>query len=324
MRWLLLLVLVPLLACESRVIVTRTPSPQGESAPPRASGSASSSATASPTPAKVALRPVPSVTPVSRLVSYERGGDIGQTSLRFLLTDDGRVVTEDTRGDLVQRKLTPSGAAAMVLRAIETGLFDKDANYGREPVPGTTPPGRGTTVLILVVANGPREVRVSVEPTGQPDDEFYQRSATREKLTALARGYEDLSWVAAGQWAEATPQPYRPAFHRLFVLTQPYVAPGAPPDADAIWPFLPPIGDVGDPVFSSGTATAWRCAVLVDDDARTLGAALERAGAISRYIPGSPVTTAALAWRGTGSLRLQLSPLLPYERATCAGTPPPF
>jgi hypothetical protein len=324
MRWLLVVLLVPLLACESRVIVTRTPPPQGQSASPRASGSASSSATASPTPTKVALRPVPSVTPVSRLVSYERGGDVGLPSLRFLLTDDGRVITEEAGGDLVQRKLTPSGAATMLLQAIETGLFERDASFGRDALPGTTPPAHGVTVLIFVVANGTREVRVSVVPTGQPDDEFYQRSATRDKLTALARGYEDLSYVTASQWAEATPQPYQPAFHRLFVLTQPNAAPGAPPDADAIWPFLTAIGDVGDPVFGGGTATAWRCAVLVDDDARTLGAALERAGAISRYTPGSPVTTAALAWRGTGSLRLQLGPLLPHERATCAGAPPPL
>lgn len=325
MRWLLLVLLVPLLACESRVIVTRTPPPQGESSSPRASGSASSSSTALPTPAKVALRPVPSVTPASRLVSYERGGDVGQPSLRFLLTDDGRVITEEAGGDLVQRRLTPSGAATMLLQAIETGLFERDANFGRDALPGTTPPAHGATVLIFVVANGARDVRVSVVPTGQPDDEFYQRSATRDKLTALARGYEDLSWVAAGQWAEATPQPYQPAFHRLFVLAQPNVAPaGAPPDADAIWPFLTPIGDVGDPVFGGGTATAWRCAVLVDDDARAFGDALARAGAISRYAPGSPVTTTALAWRGTGSLRLQLSPLLPHERATCAGAPPPL
>ena len=324
MRWLLLAFLVPLLACESRVIVTRTPSPQGGSSSPQASSSASSSSTARAT-AKVALRPIPSVTPVSRLVSYERGGDVGQPTLRFLLTDDGRVITEEAGGDLIQRKLTPSGAATMVLQAIQTGLFDKDANYGREPVPGTTPPAHGATVLIFVVANGTREVRVSVVPTGQPDDEFYQRSATRDKLTALARGYEDLSWVPASQWAEAAPQPYRPAFHRLFVQVQPNVAPaGAPPDADAIWPFLTPIGDVGDPVFGGGTATAWRCAVLVDDDARAFGDALARSGAISRYAPASPMTNTALAWRGTGSLRLQLGPLLPHERATCADAQPPL
>lgn len=284
MKWLLLVLLVPLLACESRVIITRTPSPQsgGPSSP---GSSAAPSSTPSPTPAKVALRPIPSVTLPSRLLSYERGGDIAQTSLRFLLTDDGRVVTEDAGGDLVQRKLTPSGAAAMVLRAIETGLFERDANLGRDPLPGTTPPAHGTTVLIFVVANGTREVRVSVAPTGQPDDEFYQRSTTRERLTALARGYEDLSWVPASQWVESRPQPYQPAFHRLFVLSQPNVpavnplAPaGRPSDVDAIWPFLTPIGSVGEPIGGS----SWRCAILVDSDALMLGDALARAGEITR------------------------------------------
>ncbi|MGH2492072.1 MAG: hypothetical protein ACRDF9_11230 [Candidatus Limnocylindria bacterium] len=323
MRWLtlvLVLVLVlPLLACESRVIVSRSPSPQTVS--PSATPAVSPSATASPTPAKVALQPVPSVSPATRLLSYERGGDIGRTSLRFVLTDDGRVITEDPSGDLVQRKLSPSGAAAMVLQAIETRLFDRDADYRREPLPGTTPPARGTTVLILVVANGPREVRVSVEPTGQPDDERYQPSPTREKLTALARGYEDLSWVPASNWVESRPQPYQPAFHRLFLLSQPNVAPaGRPSDADAIWPFLTPIDGTGEPMGG----TSWRCVVLVDGDALTLGEALARAGELTRYGWGSAMTTAALAWRGNGSVRLQINPLLPHEPATCAGAPPPL
>jgi hypothetical protein len=268
----------------------------------------------------VSLRPIAAGPRASRLISYERGGDIAGTSLRFLLTDDGRVITEDTRGDLVQRRLTPGGAAAMVLRAIETGLFDKDASYGRDPLPGTTPPGRGTTVLILVVANGPREVRVSVEPTGQPDDDLYQRSATREKLTALARGYEDLSSIAASQWAEATPQPFQPAFHRLFVLVQPTVSPlRGTTDADAVWPFLAPIDSVGERI-----AGDWRCAVLVDEDARTFGDALTRAGAITRYGWGSRGAHAELAWRAGGTLRLQLSPLFPHEPATCAGAAAPL
>lgn len=321
MKWLLVL-LLPLLACESRVIVSRTQSPQ-ISASPSAPGSASPSSTPRATPAKVALLPVPNVSPAARLLSYERGGDIGQPSLRFLLTDDGRVITEEAGGDLVQRKLTPSGTAAMVLQAIQTGFFERDANLGRTALPGTTPPAQGTTVLILVVANGSREVRVTLVPTGQPDDEQYERSATRDKLTALARGYEDLSWVQTSHWAQATAQPYQPAFHRLFVMPQPNVAPaGGAPEADAVWPFLTPIEVVGGPV---GGGASWRCAVLVDGDALALGDALARGGAISRYGWGSHVATAALAWRGGGgTLRLQINPLLPHEPATCAGVPPPL
>lgn len=321
MRWLALALGVSLLACEPRVIVTRMPAPTGGQS---ASGAPSPSASASAAPAKVALRPVPSVAPATRLVSYERGGDVGPSSLRFVLTGDGRVVTEDNRGDLAQRRLTPSGAAALVLQAIETGLFDKDATYRREPLPGTTPPGRGTTVLILVVANGPREVRVSFEPSGQPDDELYQKSPTRDKLTALARGYDDLSWVPANNWADSRPQPYQPTVHRLFLLIDPNTAPGrSTPDAEAAWPFLSAIETVGDRV-SSLTGAPWRCAVLVDDDALALGDALTRAAAITRYGWGSNATMASLAWRGTGTLRLQLGPVLPHERATCEGAAAPL
>jgi hypothetical protein len=324
MRWLALLLVVSLLACEPRVILTRTPSPGAATSPP-ASGAASPSPTPSGTPAKIALQPGPNITPASRLVSYERGGDVGQPSVRFLLTDDGRVITEASNGDLVQRKLTPSGTATMVLQAIQTGLFERDADYGRTPKPGTTPTPRGATVLIFVVANGARVIRVSVVPTGQPDDELYEPSATRDKLTGLARGYEELSWVPANSWVEATAQPYQAGAYRLFVLPQPGGAPtGGAPDVDEVWPFLIPIDQVGGPV-GRPPAGSWRCAILVDSDARALGQSLERAAAISRFGSGAHIGAGPLGWRaGGGALRLELSPLLPHEPATCNEALPPI
>lgn len=319
----MLVLLVPLIACESRVIVTRTPSTQ--TAAPSASIAPSPSATASPTPpARVALQPATGITPATRLLSYERASDIPRIFPQFVLTDDGRVISVDAGGEFMQRRLTPSGAAAMVLQAIETGLFDRDASHGRVLLPGPTPLGRGATIFIVTVANGPREVRVSFEPTGQPDDSSYQPSPTREKLTALVRGYEDLSWVPASRWAESRPQPYQPAVHRLFLQVEPNARPpGSPADAEAAWPFLTAIESVGD-LVSGLTGTPWRCAVLVDDDARTLAESLTRAGAITRYGPGSPSAQTDLAWRGGGTLRLQISPLLPHEPVTCAGAPTPF
>ena len=320
MRWLALVLILPLLACESRVIVTRTGSPQVQ---PTATASGVASPTASTTPPKIALRPIPSVTPPSRLLSSEQASDIPVAPLlRFLLTDDGRVITQDTGGQLFQRRLTPTGAAAMVLQAIQTGLFDQDASYPRVPIPGTTPPGRGPVFLILVVANAGREVRVSFEPTGQPDDEQYQKSTTREKLTALARGYEDLSSVPANQWAESGPaQLYQPAFQRVFILADPNLPPVPPPgtqgDADAIWPFLTPIDALGAPM----TGTLWRCAVVIGDDARILTDALTYNGFVRR---NGPSVTAALAWRASGSVRLAVTPLMPHEPATCAGAAPPL
>src|SRR6185295_18223897 len=260
MRWLPLVLVLALVACEPRVIVTRSGSPQVQ--PTATASGAAQSPGASTAPPKIALRPIPSFTPASRLLSSEQAGDTPAAPLlRFLLTDDGRVITLDASDHLLQRRLTPTGAAALLLQAIQTGLFDKDASYPRVPVPGTTPPGRGPTFLILNVANGGREVRVSFEPTGQPDDEQYQKSATREKLTALARGYEDLSSVEANLWADPRPQPYQPAFRRLFVLAEPNLAPvpgGTPRDAEVIWPFLTPIDAIGQPM----SGTLWRCAVV--------------------------------------------------------------
>ena len=320
MRLLALVAVFALLACESRVIVTRTASPQVQ---PTASATGAASPTASAAPPKIALRPIPNLTPPSRLLSSQQASDIPvPPRLSFLLTDDGRVITQDTGGQLFQRKLTPTGTATLLLQAIQTGFFDKDASYARVPVPGTTPPARGPVFLILVVANAGREVRVSFEPTGQPDDEQYQKSTTREKLTALARGYEDLSWIPANHWADSGPaQLYQPAFQRVFILADPNLAPVPPPgtqgDADAIWPFLTPIDALGSPM----TGTLWRCAVVVGDDARILIDALTHNGFVRR---DGPSVTAALAWRASGSVRLAVTPLMPHENATCAGAAPPL
>jgi hypothetical protein len=317
MRWLPFVLVLALVACEPRVIVTRSGSPQVQ---PTASATGSAaSPTASTAPPKIALRPIPTVTPATRLLSSEQASDIAVAPLlRFLLTDDGRVITQDASGQLLQRRLTPAGSATMLLQAIQTGFFDKDASYPRVPVPGNTPPGRGPTFLIVTVANAGREVRVSFEPTGQPDDEQYQKSTTREKLTALARGYEDLSWVPTNQWADARTQSYQPAFQRLFILADPKLAPtpgGTQRDADVIWPFLTPIDAIGQPM----TATLWRCAVMLDEDARYLVDAL--AGEAQR---DRSSITAALPWRTAGSVRLALTPLMPHESASCVGASPPL
>lgn len=322
MKWLAIIATIALLACEPRVIVTRTGSPQVQ--PTATATSSAPSPAASTAPPKIALRPIPSVTPAARLLSSEQASDIPVAPrLRFLLTDDGRVITQGSGGQLFQRKLTPTGAATLVLQAIQTGLFDKDASYPRVPVPGPTPPARGPVFLILVVANAGREVRVSFEPTGQPDDEQYQKSTTRERLTALARGYEDLSSVPANHWADSGPaQPYQPAFQRVFILADPNLPPvpppGTQPDADTIWPFLTPIDALGAPM----AGTLWRCAVVIGDDAQILTDAVTHMGFVRR---DGPSVTAALAWRANGSVRLAVTPLLPHEPATCAGAaPPPF
>ena len=321
MRWLPLVIVLALVACEPRVIVTRTPGPSDGATP--ASGTPQASATARATPAKIALQKVPSVAPAARLISYERGGDIGQPTLRFLLTSDGLVISQDTPGLLTQRKLTPTGAANILLQALQTGFFERDADLPRVPVPGTTPPAHGPTVLILNVANGTRDVRVTLVPTGQPDDELYQKSADREKLTNLARSYEDFAWVPQSFWADSRPQPYRAPFHRLFVLAEPTAPAGGFPqgttDADAVWPFLTPIEMVGETM----SGTAWRCVVLVDSDAQALSSALTAAN-VWHYETGTLLATAALSWRNsTGSVRLHISPLLPDEAAKCAGASPP-
>src|SRR5258705_14018453 len=105
--------------------------------------------------------PLPTAATISRLMSYERGGDICVPSLGLLLLADGRVITEETNGQLFYRRLTANGTASLLLQAIQTGYFEKDATYSREPLPGSTPPAHGTTFINFVVQNGGSDIHVS-------------------------------------------------------------------------------------------------------------------------------------------------------------------
>ena len=323
MRWTLLLLVVPLLACESRVIVSRSPSPGAPSSSASAAA-ASPSGSARPT-AKPTLGPLTTQTPVSRLLSYERGGDIGQPALQLLLLADGRVIALQSSGQLFERKLTASGTASLLLKAIETGYFERDASYIREPKPGTTPSAQGATFLIFLVANGSREVRVAAVPSGQPDDNLYQPSPARDKITAFARSLEDLSWLPASAWSETMWHSYSSPFHRLFILPQPNVTvPAGEPDVDAAWPFSPEPDVVAEQLVTPGTATAWRCAIVNSIDANAIGSSFARARAISSYVDALPLISGSLAWRAqSGAMRFQMGPLFPHEPAICRGAAPP-
>ena len=313
-----------LCGCEPRSISFQSPNPTG-TASATAAGSASPSGSAGPT-AKPTLRPLPTAATVSRLLSYERGGDIGQPTLRLLLLADGRVISEEPNGQLFHRRLTSSAAASLLLQAIQTGYFEKDAQYPREPLPGSTPPAHGATFISFVVDNGGREVRVSTIPTGQPDDNLYQPSAARDKISALARSFEDLSWLPAGAWADSVPTSYSSRHYRLFVLPQPSVpAPASAPDTDTTWPFTPTLETFGDALTTGTGVTPLRCGIVTFEDAAMLGDALVRARAVSSYASNLRTVTASLASRASGgSLMLQLTPVLPHEAPGCAGSQPSF
>jgi hypothetical protein len=305
-------------ACEARQITFKTPTPTG--AETTAAGSPTSTPRAT---AKATLRPLLAASPVSRLLSYQRGGDVGQPTLQLLLLADGRVISLQASGELFERRLTPSGTASLLLQVIQTGYFEKDAMYGRVPLPGSNPPAHGATVMYFIVANGAREVRVAAIPSGQPDDNLYEPSPARDKITALARGLEDLSSLPASAWAEASWHNYSSSYHRLFVLPQPSVSvAGSEPDAETVWPYTPAPDAIGESVTG---AAPWRCVIVSGEDAFVIGSALASANAIPAYSGGLPLITASLAWRaGSGALRLQMSPLFPHESPTCAGVPPPL
>ncbi|MEP6694688.1 MAG: hypothetical protein ABJB39_08595 [Chloroflexota bacterium] len=310
-------------ACEPRSISFQSPTPSGGATGTTAAGSASPSGSARPT-AKPTLRPLPVASPVARLLSYERGGDIGRPALRLLLLADGRVISEEPNGELFYRRLTANGTASLLLQAIQTGYFEKDATYAREPLPGSTPPAHGATFINFIVDNGGREVHVSTIPTGQPDDNLYQPSPARDKISALARSFEDLSWLPASSWAEARPTNYSAQFFRVFVIPQPNVAPlPGLPDAESVWPFTPPAEVFGEQLVTGTSVTPLRCGIVNFEDSLLIGAALERARVIPYYTGALRAVTANLSSRASnGSLTLQLSPLLPHEPATCAGSQP--
>ena len=153
-------------------------------------------------------------------------------------------------------------------------------------------------------------------------------SATRDKLTALARGYEDLSWVPASSWADAA-RAGVPA--RLAAGVRPrrsrVVAPG---------PAGARLTRTRSGRSSFRSIRSGPCRRADERHALAMRGRRRRRCAHARSIAGARCRHLALrlrcAHRGgaapvaRGGVRCDSSsrPLLPHEPATCTGALPPF
>jgi hypothetical protein len=238
------------------------------------------------------------------------GGFIGPTATLATLPavvvyTDGRIFTPAPQdaiypGALLPalqvRDVGPAGAAA-IAAAIRDVHLDS-------PAPSNNPVGAdiGTTVITAVldgVTTTARFPGLGGEP-GRPN------AGGGSQVAAKAKALLDRLDDPSDDWGgTAGPQTlYTPAGYRIFV------APGGPPpDAQAsqsplTWPLATPLAEFGTPAVPDRGITGLRSAVVLGDEAKTIGPFLARANTLTPIVSaGKPYT-------------MFVRPLLPDESAT--------
>lgn len=267
-------------------------------------------------------QPLPSASPPSFVLSYERSSDIPVTrGPELLVTSDGQAIAAPNFGtQLTARRLAQAGIDALRSAALETGLFTESRSIGRKLRPDASPElGRGYEAVVITVRVGGRDVRVSTFARDSQDYR-YQWDPGREELLALADRLADLRWLPASAWLDPTTRPYAATFHRLYIETLRNVAsPGVTVSVDDLWPFTTAPEGFGETVTLDPASTpdlVARCAVLTAEDARLLGVSIVGAG----YAPDIRGVGGTFRWpAGSGEILLQLEPLLPHVPPTCTG-----
>lgn len=267
-------------------------------------------------------QPLPSASPPSLVLSYERYSDIPVArGPEVLVTSDGQMISADnfTRA-LMARRLTAAGIDSLRKAVLDTGLFTESRSLGRRALPGASPNlNRGYEALEITFQVGDRAVRVSTFAR-DPDDGLYRWDPGREELLALAARLTDLSWLPASAWLDPTPRPYAATFHRLYIeMARNVLGSVVSISVEDLWPFVTAPESFGELVAldpASAPNRSARCAVLTADDARSLGESIVGPS----YHPDVRGSGGTFRWpAGNGEVLLQIEPLLPHVPPTCAG-----
>lgn len=245
----------------------------------------------------------------------------GYVSLPSLvLTADGRLVwTDPQTGRLLVRRLTSTGIATFQERLQQTGLFEADGTYEKEPLPGVTPPGRGGGYAQFTVLNRHGTlVRVIAIPIDPDEAQYWIITPERRALDDLRQALTDPeAWLPADVWAQPSSTAYAPDQTTLILSTNPGTgAPAGQDAADLGSPFDDPehFGSSADSpdVHKLGTI---RCGVLPAQDAAAIIASLLASGQLQEY-PSE--MGAQLPWAaGAGSLGVDLIPVRPDGSPGC-------
>ncbi|HYM53578.1 MAG TPA: hypothetical protein VEW45_08940, partial [Candidatus Dormibacteraeota bacterium] len=205
---------------------------------------------------------------------------------------------------------------------LQTGLFERSADYVIEIRAGVEPPGMEVPFDRFTLATEDGAVQVGSMPFEDPA--WIVPSPERAALADLAERLVDLTWLPDQAWATREPAPYAAAAFLLLGgdLSPFEVDPAAPDMANVAWPFPGTPDQLGGP-FSSADGTQSiidRCMVIGLAELAALNAALVAAGAQGLGAGDSIYGGDFIPWRERGiEVQLELRPLLPEETPTCAG-----
>ncbi len=148
------------------------------------------------------------------VLRLDRLGELGDIipDIFTTVTADGRMTWTAANGDLVERGLTDAGLA-MVRNALDdTHLLGTNATFGRTPLPGVEPPGRGAggwTFHTITASGDP--VTVSTTVIDSDESLYWVTSQERLTLDALRTKLVDPEeWLPADAWADSAARLYQP------------------------------------------------------------------------------------------------------------------
>jgi hypothetical protein len=239
---------------------------------------------------------------------------------------DGRIIwpratSADPAPVLSVRRLSERGLATVRDEIVGSGLFEADAAYRPEPLPGAEPPGHGACQYDYFWRGGEEPVHVSSTMWFGDDEEstYYEPAPEREALDALAQRLTDPeAWLDASDWAEAEAVAFQPESYLITAVVHEGGTEGATlgaPDIDAVaWPFPEPPDTFGNAV-SNG-----RCDVASADAIDRFAGDLAAAGMeqFEQPVDGPTIT---LPWaEGDASVELVVYPQRPDGEPPCGGS----
>jgi hypothetical protein len=241
--------------------------------------------------------------------------------VNVVVTADGRMVwLDEQRARLSVRRLTSDGLATLRSRLEQSGLFQADGAYMKEPLPGVTPPGRGGGYAQFAVMNRQGQlVTVMAAPIDADEADYWIITPERKALDDLRQELlTPEEWLPAGAWAERSSSAYLADVTTLILYSNPGA--GVPAGKDAAefgWVFQDPEhfgASADDPdVHKRGTI---RCGVISAQDASLVAGQLGASGQLQRY-PSE--LGALLPWSaGDGTLGVDLVAVRPNGSPDCS------
>jgi hypothetical protein len=263
--------------------------------------------------------PAPTYATTGLVIHMTNHGDTGSSGPGTTVLDDGRIIWTDHVANAVESRLGSDALARVRHRVENTGALDRSANYFPERRPGPEPPGHGVGgYQFEVVRDGLSVVVYASDPRSFAGEAAYWVIPPEmDELAKLADHLNDpVAWLASDSFVEAT-RPYRADRY----LVQVFLDRGgfeSGPDVDAVqWPFGERIESVGEPFDPGFEGPEARC-LIIDSVVASLTVAAEKAVGVLRDLR---VWTSSVAYdwpRIGGSVAVEITPILPYERGSCA------